>query len=46
MRPFAAGLVSEILALHPSIPYGTNNNGIFPNTFFQNFTVAPHPISN
>jgi len=46
MRPFAAGLVSEMLALHPSIPYGTNNNGIFPNTFFQNFTVAPHPISN
>jgi|SRR6516162_5115648 hypothetical protein len=43
MRPFAAGLVSEILALHPSIPYGTNNNRIFPNTFFQNFTVAPHP---
>jgi hypothetical protein len=43
MRPFAAGLVSEMLTLHPSIPYGTNNNGIFPNTFFQNFTVASRP---
>jgi hypothetical protein len=43
MRPFAAGLAWEILRVLLSIPYGTNNNGILPRTFFEKFSVARRP---